>query len=186
MESQTKLFGHAVHQQLIPLPIGLFAGAVAFDLLHRVTGDGKWGMVASATTGAGIIGGLVAAPFGTSDWLAIPEGTRAKQIGAIHGLGNVAVLGLFAASWWLRRDNPYEARPLPFALSLAGIGLVAGTGWLGGELVSRLGVGIDRGAHLNSPSSLTEQPAHAAEDGIRVYVMEGGAIEREHVDQATG
>jgi uncharacterized membrane protein len=184
MESQTKLFGHAVHQQLIPLPIGLFAGAVTFDLLHRVTGDGKWGMVASATTGAGIVGGLIAAPFGTSDWLAIPDGTRAKEVGAIHGLGNVAVLGLFTASWLLRRSNPYEAKPLPLALSLAGIGFVAGTGWLGGELVSRLGVGIDRGAHLNSPSSLTEEPAAAATDGIRVYVMEDGAVEREPVGDA--
>ena len=26
------------------------------------------------------------------------------------------------------------------------------TGWLGGELVDRLGVGVDPGAHLNSPS----------------------------------
>ena len=29
-----------------------------------------------------------------------------------------------------------------------------GTGWLGGELVDRLGVGVDDGANLNAPSSL--------------------------------
>jgi hypothetical protein len=33
------------------------------------------------------------------------------------------------------------------------------TGWLGGELVDRMGVGVDRGAHLNSPSSLSDRPA---------------------------
>ncbi len=38
--------------------------------------------------------------------------------------------------------------------------LGAVTGWLGGELVDRLGVGVDDGAHLNSPSSLTGRPAH--------------------------
>ena len=31
------------------------------------------------------------------------------------------------------------------------------TGWLGGELVDRLGVGVDDGAHLNAPSSLTKR-----------------------------
>jgi hypothetical protein len=33
------------------------------------------------------------------------------------------------------------------------------TGWPGGELVDRLGVGIDDGAHLNAPSSLSGCPS---------------------------
>jgi hypothetical protein len=33
------------------------------------------------------------------------------------------------------------------------------TGWLGGELVDRLGVGVDDGAHLDAPSSLSKRPA---------------------------
>lgn len=33
------------------------------------------------------------------------------------------------------------------------------TGWPGGELVDRLGVGVDRGAHLDSPNSLSGRPA---------------------------
>jgi hypothetical protein len=40
-----------------------------------------------------------------------------------------------------------------------GIGIGAVTGWLGGELVERLGVGVDRGAHLDAPSSLSGLPA---------------------------
>ena len=35
---------------------------------------------------SGIIGALIAAVFGLIDWLGIPEGTRAKYIGLIHGL----------------------------------------------------------------------------------------------------
>jgi hypothetical protein len=37
--------------------------------------------------------------------------------------------------------------------------LVLVTGWLGGELVDRLGVGVDDGANLNSPSSLSTKAA---------------------------
>ena len=46
----------------------------------------------------------------------------------------------------------------PMTLSFV---LAAFTGWLGGELVDRLGVGVDEGAHLDSPSSLSELPAGA-------------------------
>ncbi len=33
------------------------------------------------------------------------------------------------------------------------------TGWLGGELVERLGVGVDNGANLDAPNSLAGGPA---------------------------
>jgi len=53
----------------------------------------------------GVIGGLIAAMFGLIDWLGIPEGTRAKYIGLIHGLSNVVVVILFVISWFMRRPN---------------------------------------------------------------------------------
>jgi uncharacterized membrane protein len=164
MESRAKFLGHPIHPMVIPLPLGLLSGSVAFDLAHRISGDDTWGTVATATIGAGIIGGVLAAPFGVIDWAAIPDGTRAKRIGSLHGLGNVAVLGLFGASWWLRHEQPQAMETLPFVLSLAGIAVAAGTGWLGGELVDRLGVGVDPGANLDAPSALSDQPAHAIVD----------------------
>jgi hypothetical protein len=33
--------------------------------------------------------------------------------------------------------------------------LALGTAWLGGELAERLGVGVDEGANLDAPSSLS-------------------------------
>jgi uncharacterized membrane protein len=104
---------------------------------------------------AGVISGLIAAVFGAIDYFAIPRGTRAKRIGTMHGLGNVVVVVLFAASWLLRRDNPADPGMLAIALSAAGAVLGGVTGWLGGELVDRLGVGVDDGANLDAPSSLT-------------------------------
>ena len=44
-------------------------------------------------------------------------------------------------------------------LSFAGFGLAGVTGWLGGELVDRLGVGVDDGAHLDAPNSLVNDSA---------------------------
>ena len=155
MESRTKLFGHPVHPMLVVFPLGLLGTAVVFDAIRMSTGNGYWSEIAFWMMAAGIVTGLVAAPFGTIDWLAIPSGTRAKRIGAIHGLGNVAVVGLFAFSWLLRRDAPAAPEALALVLAFAGAGLALVTGWLGGELVDRLAVGVDEGAHVDAPSSLS-------------------------------
>jgi uncharacterized membrane protein len=114
---------------------------------------------------AGVIGGLVAAPFGLIDYLAIPKNTRARRVGLLHGAGNVVVLLLFAGSLFLRWDSPaapltHQPTTLALALSFAGFLLAGVTGWLGGELVDRLAVGVDEGAHLDAPNSLSGRPAH--------------------------
>lgn len=154
MESRAKLLGHPIHQMLIVFPVGLLATASVLDLIH-LAGDGTT-MVSAAywTLSAGLVGALVAAPFGTIDWLAIPPDTRAKSVGAMHGIGNVIVLLLYVASWFLRPDSVTPPRGVALVLSFAGAGVLAVTGWLGAELVSRLGVGVADRAGLNQPSSL--------------------------------
>ena len=155
MESRAKLLGHPIHQMLIVFPLGLLAMAVIFDLLAVALGDGYWSEIAFWMIASGVLTGLLAAPFGTIDWLAIPSGTRAKRVGALHGLGNVVVVLLFAVSWLMRRDAPGAPETAALALSLGGGLLALVTGWLGGELVDRLAVGVDDGAHVDAPSSLT-------------------------------
>jgi uncharacterized membrane protein len=164
MESKAKILGHPIHQMLIPFPFGLLATAVLFDLVYLLWGNPTMVTVSYWMIIAGIIGGLVAAPFGLIDYLAIPAGTRAKSVGLIHGLGNVVVLLLFAASWWLRYQQfgnvaAYRPTTIALALSFAGFALAGITGWLGGELVDRLAIGVDNGAHVNAPNSLSGRPA---------------------------
>ena len=170
MESRAKALGHPIHQMLIPFPFGLLATAVIFDIIYLFVGTpataDTLATVAFWMIAAGIVGGLVAAPFGFIDYLAIPSGTRAKSVGLLHGVGNVFVLVLFAVSLWMRYGAATAAgaglyRPTGAALAASFVAfLIAGaTGWLGGELVDRLGVGVDDGAHLDAPSSLTTSNA---------------------------
>jgi uncharacterized membrane protein len=97
--------------------------------------------------------------FGLIDWLGIPEGTRAKYIGLIHGLSNVVVMTLFIVSWFLHRPN--TATPGVTAIMPGWIGIVLAlfASWLGGELVYRLNVGVDHGANLDAPNSLSGRSA---------------------------
>jgi uncharacterized membrane protein len=159
MESRVKLFGHAVHPILIVFPLGLFATAVVFDAIGWMTGNGTWLEASFRIIAAGVIGGMIAALFGLIDFQAIPWNTRAKRIGIWHGLSNVAVILLFGASWLTRWQSPSDPGALPVMLSLTGAFLMLMAGWLGGELVERLGVGVDEGANLNAPNSLSGRPA---------------------------
>jgi uncharacterized membrane protein len=161
MESRAKLFGHPIHQMLIVFPLGLLATALAFDAIQLVTGNGFWSVIAYWMIAAGIVTGLLAAPFGLIDWLAIPSGTRAKRVGAIHGGGNVVVLFLYLTSWLMRTGDPSIPEIPALVLAFAGGAIATVTGWLGGELVDRLAIGVDDGAHANAPSSLS---THRARD----------------------
>ncbi|MFG1888017.1 DUF2231 domain-containing protein [Micromonospora sp. NPDC049051] len=158
MESRAKALGHAIHPMMIVFPLGLLATAVIFDILYLITDRAGFQISAAYTMGAGVIGGLIAAVFGFTDWRAIPSGTRAKRVGAIHGLGNVVVVLLFAVSWLLRASaTNWEPSALALICSFAGVILSGMTAWLGGELVERLGVGVSDGAGVNAPSSLSRR-----------------------------
>ena len=154
MESRAKLFGHPIHQMLIVFPLGLLSTAVVFDLFALVLGRPYWSEIAYWMMATGVVTGLLAAPFGFIDWLAIPGGTRASRIGAVHGAGNVVVVLLFALSWWRREEATVPPDAIALTLSFAAGLCALVTAWLGGELVARLSVGVDDGAHLDAPSSL--------------------------------
>jgi uncharacterized membrane protein len=155
METRFKLLGHPVHPMLIVFPLGLLASAVVFDVLYLLTGNDELAIFSFWAIIAGVVGGLAAAVFGFIDWIALPGGTRAKQIGLMHGTGNVVIVALFAVSWLLRLDDPtYAPNPAPFVLALVGAVMALVTAWLGGELVYRLRVAVDTDAHLDAPSSL--------------------------------
>lgn len=162
-----KLLGHPVHQQLVVFPLGLLTTAVIFDAIALGTTNPFWFTISFWLIAAGVIGGLCAAVFGTMDWLGIPSNTRAKRIGLWHGAGNVLVTLLFATSWLLRRPNPESPAGFALALSFIAAAVALVSGWLGGELVDRLGVGVDDGANLNAPSSLTQQTAKQRSAGAR-------------------
>ena len=155
MESRVRALGHPVHPMLIVFPLGLFITAVIFDLVQLISGDTIYGQVSYWNIVAGLIGGIVAALTGLLDWMAIPDGTRAKRIGLLHAGANSIVLLLFLIAWLVRMDNSDRlAGGGLFVLEVIAIAVGGVAGWLGGELVNRLGIGVDEHAHPDAPSSL--------------------------------
>jgi uncharacterized membrane protein len=148
---------------LIVFPLGLFVTAVIFDLVEMITDRAIFGQVAYWNILAGMIGAVLAAVTGLADWTGIPAGTRAKRIGLLHGGLNATVLLLFLISWLVRMDNTDHVAGIgPFLLEVVALALGGTAAWLGGELVDRLGIGVDEHAHPDAPSSLGGRPARSA------------------------
>jgi uncharacterized membrane protein len=159
MESRVKILGHPLHPILIVFPLGLLLTAAAFDIVYLSTGRDYWTIISFRMMWAGVLVGALAALAGAIDWLSIPMGTRAKWIGGVHGLANLLALVLFGVATAARSADPTNPTVLNHVMIFLAAGLLLFGGWLGGELVDRLGVGVDDGAHLDSPNSLSGRPA---------------------------
>lgn len=130
--------GHPVHAILSDLPVGTTTAGVAFDLLGLVTRRREWYFAARAALGLAALSGSAAALVGLWDYQAVPREHPARSTGAVHGYVNAGALSLLALSFVARRA---ETAPSMVARAAAASALMAlgVSGWLGGELVFRLG-----------------------------------------------
>ena len=127
-----------VHAVLVEVPVGSWTAAVAFDTVAALGGSRDWDIAADAAVGFGLLGAVGAAVTGLNDW-ADTEGAP-KRIGAVHASLNVVSMGLFGASWMLRKRR--ATRSTARVLGAVGYLVVAASAHLGGNLVYEHGVGV--------------------------------------------
>jgi uncharacterized membrane protein len=144
MRSRANIGGHPIHPMLIPFPLALWATSFVVDVLFYFLRHPTLLVIAKFMLAAGCIAAVVAAIFGIIDWLAIQNG-EVKKVANWHARLNVVALVVFAVSLFLRigRYSDFVGRRLtiPFLLSFVGVILITISGWLGGELVFRYGIG---------------------------------------------
>ena len=147
MQSRAHIGGHPIHPMLIPFPLALWATSFAVDVLFYFTRHPTLLVIAKFMLAAGCIAAVAAAIPGIIDWLAIKNG-EVKKAANWHARLNIIALIVFAVSLFLRM-NSYShlvgrRLTIPFLLSLVGVILITISGWLGGEMVFRYGVGLTR------------------------------------------
>jgi len=148
MASPASLGRHPIHPMLIPFPLALWFSSFVADVIYLWRGNPVWrDWIAFYTLLGGTIMALVAAVPGLIDWLSITD-REVKKIANWHARLNVIALLIFAASFYLRTTSGAElvggSYTIPFVLSVIGVILITISGWLGGELVFRHGVAVDR------------------------------------------
>jgi uncharacterized membrane protein len=142
---------HPLHPLLVPLPIGFLVGALIADIAFVSTADAFWARGAFWLLVAGVVTGLIAGLAGIVELLGVRR-ARAMTTAWIHGLGNVLALVIAFVNIVLRWNDP--AAPVNstgLVLSLVVVAILLVTGWLGGELAYRHGVGVSEDIGENPP-----------------------------------
>lgn len=144
MRTPASIAGHPVHPMLITVPVGLFIFSLVCDLAALLsTSPETWQTVAFYSMVGGFVGALIAAMPGFIDFLSITD-ERVRKIAIMHMSLNLIVVTLYGVNIWLRIDGD-EISGTPLLLSLLGVALLGASGWLGGSMVYRHGVGVNAG-----------------------------------------
>ncbi len=139
--------GHAVHPPLTDVVIGSFLGASLLDLLGA---DGK---ASERLLGLGLAAAAPTAVTGWNDWADSEIADEAvRRVGLVHASANTSALLLYTASLAARRRG---AGGRGTALALAGTGVMAASGYLGGHMSYTRGVGPNQTAFDPGPDEWT-------------------------------
>lgn len=145
MASKASIGGHPVHPILIPFPIALWSTSFATDVAFYFFRNSSLILISKFMLAAGCLGAVAAAVPGFIDWLSIKD-PGVKRIANWHARLNIIALIVFAISLYLRLSTGahwvnYSLR-IPVLLSFLGVILISISGWLGGELAYKHGVGV--------------------------------------------
>lgn len=158
--------GHPLHALLTDLPIGALVVGTTCDLVGLVRRRPDWRFAARAAHTSAFASGIAAALVGLWDYQAVPREHPARRVGALHGYLNAGMLGLLLGGLLLRReaDAPADGRPRMAAVALSGAALATliASGWLGGDLVYRLGWRVVPAEHAEQLEEALHQRGEGA------------------------
>jgi uncharacterized membrane protein len=144
--STAKIADHPIHPMLVPFPIVCFIMTLILDILY-VRGDTG---VAGATNwllGVGLVMGALAAVAGLTDFLG-DDRVRGLGDALKHMLANVTAVVLEIVNFALRLKNPDFIASTGVYISVVVALILLYSGWQGGNLVFRHGVGVHDSSNL--------------------------------------
>jgi uncharacterized membrane protein len=140
LRSTASIKGHPIHPMLVQFPIVLFIAALATDIAFAVDGSRTWAEASKWLLGAGIVGALLAAVAGFTDFIG-NSGVRELRDAWLHMFANLTAVVVEVVNFAFRVADERVAGSIGIVLSvLAGLILLF-SGWKGGALVYRHGVG---------------------------------------------
>lgn len=129
--------GHPLHPVVIAVPIGAWTVSAWYDARSAVTNDPQDEHAADGALRLGVVGAVAAAVTGLVQYIDTKDEVRRET--TVHAALNNVALGLYVTSAALRTRS---RRPLARKLAAAGLAVVSLSGWLGGDIAFRHGVGV--------------------------------------------
>ena len=134
--------GHPVHPVVTDVAIGGATILAVFDLAVLFLDAGELATASLVTTGVVALAALAAVGTGLTDFKDTHTGNE-RNVVVLHGLINIVATVLYIASFFLRLGGSTD---LGIWLSLAGVLVLLGGGYIGGHIVYKYGYTVNRNA----------------------------------------
>lgn len=140
-----RLFGHPVHAMMAGMPVAFWLGSTLWDVAGLVLADPMWFHLAFWTLALGLALSVPVALSGLWELACLPEDHPAEGLAWRHMGWMLGAGTCFMASFVVRWGASMDAPPLgALVLSLVGALATSVGGWMGGEMVFRHGVAVEK------------------------------------------
>src|SRR6476469_5429766 len=140
--STARIAGHPIHPMLIPFPIVCFIGTLVTDIMFLQTDSHGWATASRILLLVGLIMAALAAVAGLTDFMG-DDRIRRSSDALKHMLANVAAVVLEIVNFFVRMNNDSAISGIGIILSAVVVLILIYSGWKGGDLVFRHGIGVD-------------------------------------------
>jgi len=145
--STAKIGGHPIHPMLIPFPIVCFIGCLVTDIVFLNNHDPGWATASRYLLAVGLVFAALAAVAGLTDFMG-DERIRSSSTALHHMLANVTAVVLELVNFFLRLNNNDSIAKVGIYLSVIVVLILLYSGWKGGDLVYRHGIGVHDSSNL--------------------------------------
>lgn len=145
--STAQIGGHPIHPMLVPFPIVCFIGTLIADLVFLNNGNAGWATASRYLLAIGLVTAALAAFAGLTDFMG-DDRIRRSSDALQHMIANVSAVVLELVNFFLRLNSDDQIAKVGVYLSAATVLILVFSGWKGGELVFRHGVGVRDSADL--------------------------------------
>ncbi len=151
---------HPLHPLLTDVPVGAWTTAILLDLIALIFGVKGLGLASGIAVGLGILAALAAIATGFMDWMDVDPPELA--VGITHATINIIATLLFVVAFAVQWSSNWDIRLADFVPAIIGYIVLTAGAYLGGSLVFRRGVMINRDAYRSGPKKFV--PVLATKD----------------------
>ncbi|MCC7165253.1 MAG: Rieske 2Fe-2S domain-containing protein [Anaerolineae bacterium] len=144
---------HPLHPLLTDVPVGAWTVTLLLYIAGLFFGMDGLGLAIGLAMGLGILAALAAIATGFMDWMDVDPTELA--VGLVHAIMNITGTLFFMLAWLMLYLAQWQVSVANFIPALIGYLVMSVGAYLGGGLVFRLGVMVNRNAYRSGPKDFT-------------------------------
>lgn len=165
MDTQSKIErAPLINSLVVYAPLGLLTLSVVFDTISIFSVEPIWAELTVWVMLLGLLAALVGVPSALIDWLAMPQFSEVRELGAYNCLAKIGVIVAFSLSWFLRLRGSNVHPITTHLFSYLGLALQFTENYFSGQVLNSPELRTVDDAKIDARSLLiSDEPEKASE-----------------------